>query len=123
MHARLGRLRLELREYPAAQKHLVIALREKPELTEALRDLIGLYYVAENWTGALRLLDQLAKRETLGSGSWFIRAVCYDKLHMQAEALAAYQQFVALDQGRTERQDFQARQRIKALTRALERKR
>ena len=42
---------------------------------------------------------------------------------MQPEALAAYKQFVALDQGRTERQDFQARQRIKALERAIARKR
>jgi len=67
-------------------------------------------------------LDELDRRETPGAGSWFIRATCYDRLGRKAEAVAAYEKFVALDQGRSENQGFQARQRIRILARELEHK-
>jgi Flp pilus assembly protein TadD len=121
-HARLGRLRMEQRDFPGAEKALLAALRLKPDFTEALRDLVATYYAAENFAAALDAMDQLGRRETLPPGSWFVRAVCYDKLGRKPEALAAYKNFVELDGGRTERQDFQARQRIRILTRELERK-
>jgi Flp pilus assembly protein TadD len=123
LHARLGRIRLEQRDFPAAEKALREALRFDPMLTEALRDLAMAFYLAENYPAALGALDELAKREALPAGSWFVRAICYDKLQMKPEALAAYKMFVELDQGRSERQDFQSRQRIRILTRELERKR
>jgi len=123
LHARLGRICLEQRDFPAAEKELREALRLKPDLTEALRDLVSALYLSENYPAALGALDELSKRETLPPGSWFVRATCYDKLRMKPEALAAYKMFVQLDQGRSERQDFQARQRIRILTRELERKR
>ena len=68
------------------------------------------------------MIELLAKRETLSGGSWFIRAICYDKLGRKREALAAYQEFMAGEHPRTEREEFQARGRIKALTRELEQK-
>ena len=123
LHARLGRVRLEQRDFPAAEKELRDALRLKPDLTEALSDLVSVFYLGENYSAALGALDELGKRETLPPASWFVRATCYDKLQMKPEALAAYKMFVQLDQGRSERQDFQARQRIRILTRELERKR
>lgn len=123
LHAELGRIRLEQRDFPAAEKELRNALRLKPDVTEALRDLVSVFYLGENYPATLGALDELGKRETLPAGSWFVRATCYDKLQMKPEALAAYKMFVQLDQGRSERQDFQARQRIRILTRELERKR
>lgn len=123
LRARLGRLRLELRDFPAAERELLAALRMKPELTEALRDLTAAYYLAENYAAALRGLELIEQREPLTAGSWFVRATCYDKLQRKTEAVEAYRRFVSLDQGRSERQDFQARQRIRVLTRELERKR
>ena len=123
LHAQLGRVRLEQRDFPAAEKELRNALRLKPEHTEALRDLVSVFYLGENYPATLGALDELGKLETLPAGSWFVRATCYDKLQMKPEALAAYKMFVQLDQGRSERQDFQARQRIRIITRELERKR
>lgn len=123
LHARLGRMRLEQRHFPAATRALTAALRLNPDLTDALRDLAATYYLSENYPATLRGIELLAQRETLTAGSWFVRATSYDKLAMKPEALAAYKTFVQLDQGRSERQDFQARQRIRILTRELERKR
>jgi superkiller protein 3 len=123
LRTRLGRIRLEQRDFAAAEKELREALRLQPDYTEALRNLMMAFYLGENYPAALGALEELDKRETLPPGSWFLRATCYDKLRMKPEALAAYKRFVELDQGRSERQDFQARQRIRIITRELERKR
>jgi Flp pilus assembly protein TadD len=123
LYARLGSLRLELRDFPGAERALIAALTLNPGLTDALRDLVAVYYLSENYPAALVGLDRLAQREELPAGSWFVRATCYDKLGRKAEALAAYKKFVELDQGRSEKQDFQARQRIRIIARELERKR
>jgi len=121
-HARLGRLYLEKRDFPAAERELLEALRLDAKLTEAVRDLAAVYYLAERYEAALQVIELLTKRETLSGRSWFIRAICYDKLGRKPEALAAYKEFMAGEHPRTEREEFQARGRIKALTRALEQK-
>jgi tetratricopeptide (TPR) repeat protein len=119
LHARLGRLLLQQREFPAAEGELKKALELDPEAVEPLGDLVSVYYLAERYDVALRALDLLARRQTPGAGHWFIRATCYDKLGQKPEALAAYEKFLELDQGRSDKQGFQARQRIKILQREL----
>ena len=68
-------------------------------------------------------LDVIAKAETPGAASWFIRALCYDKLHQAKLALEAYQKFLALDDGKNADQIWQAQQRSKVLKHMLEEKR
>ncbi len=123
LHAQLGRLLLEKRAFAAAERELQQALRLQPNLADAVRDLGAVYYLSENYPAALQALDRLAQLETPTTGSWFIRATCYDKLGTKAEAIAAYEKFLALDAGRDDKQSFQARQRIRLLTRELNRKR
>jgi tetratricopeptide (TPR) repeat protein len=120
-HARLGRLHLEKRDFPAAEHELLEALRLDDKLTDAVRDLGAVYYLGEKYEAALRWQDELARRETPGEGWWFIRATCYDKLHKIPEAIAAYEKFLALDAGRSQKQGFQSRERLKVLKRELER--
>ena len=60
-------------------------------------------------------MDRLAKLETPKPASWFVRAICYDKLSRKPEAIEAYQNFLNLDNGRNETQDFQARRRVYTL--------
>ncbi len=121
LRAQLGRLWMERREFPSAEHELIEALRLDPKLTDAVRDLAAAYYLGEKYEAALRVQDELARRETPNAGWWFIRGVCYDKLHQLPEAIAAYEKFLALDEGRSDKQGFQARQRIRTLKRELER--
>jgi Flp pilus assembly protein TadD len=123
LRAQLGRLWLERRDFPAAERELLEALRLDAKLTDAVRDLAAVYYLGEKYEAALRTQDELARRETPSAAWWFIRAACYDKLHQVPEALAAYEKFLALDEGRSEKQGFQARQRIRVLKLELERTR
>ncbi len=122
LHARLGRVWLEKRDFPVAERELRQALQLDRNWTDALRDLVAVYYLGERYQATLQILDELDRRETPGAGSWFIRATCYDKLGRKAEAVAAYEKFLALDQGHSENEGFQARQRIRILARELERK-
>ncbi len=122
LHARLGRLWLENREFAPAERELRKALQLEPNWTDALRDLVAVYYLSQNYAATLDALDLLVQRGTPNAGSWFVRAICNDKLGRKAEALAAYEKFLALDQGRSENQDFQARQRIRLLTHELQQK-
>jgi tetratricopeptide (TPR) repeat protein len=120
VRALLGRLHLEKKDFPAAEKELLAALRLQPQHTDALRDLASTYYLGERYEAALRMQDLLAQRETPNAFFWFVRGTCFDKLGKKLEALEAYEKFVAMDQGRSEKQDFQARQRIRIIRRELE---
>jgi Flp pilus assembly protein TadD len=119
----LGRIYLQKREFPAAEKELKAALQLDPNNLVYWKDLSSTYYLAGNCPATLATLDVVAKSEPAGSGTWFIRALCYDKLRQFKPALEAYDKFLALEQGRTSDQVWQAQQRSKVLKHMLEGKR
>jgi len=123
LRATRGRYLLELRDFPAAEADLMASLKLDASQLPVLRDLVTVFYLSEKWPTTLAAIDELAKHETLTAASWFIRGACYDKLQMYEQAIAAYQKFLELDRGKSERQDFQARHRVRTLQRMLERKR
>ncbi len=115
----IGHVDIELRDYPGAVHILEQVDARTPQNADALRDLAEAYYLNENYGPALDAMDRLAKIETPKPGSWFIRAICYDKLSRKAEAIEAYQKFLDRDGGQHDTQDFQARHRIPVLQREL----
>jgi tetratricopeptide (TPR) repeat protein len=120
--ARLGRLLMQQRDFPAAERALRAALTLDANQTEALRDLSAVYVLSERYAEALAAQDLLAKRETPGAGFWFYRAICFDKLRKKPEALEAYQRFLELEPNKESDHAFQARQRIKIISQELKRK-
>jgi Flp pilus assembly protein TadD len=122
LHAKLGRLWLEKRDFAAAERELLEALRLDARLTDAVRDLGAAYYLGEKYEAALRWQEELAKREAPNAMWWFVRATCYDKLRQKPEAIAAYEKFLVMDQGQNPDHEWQARQRVRILRRELERK-
>ncbi len=119
----LGRIYLQKRDFAAAEKELKAALQLDQNNLVYWKDLSSTYYLAGNCPATLATLDVVAKSEPPGSGAWFIRALCYDKLHQFKPALEAYDKFLALEQGRTSDQVWQAQQRSKVLKHMLEGKR
>jgi superkiller protein 3 len=115
----IGHTNIELRDYPTAVRILEQVYAHNPQSAEALRDLSDAFYLNENYAAALDAMDRLAKLETPKPGSWFVRAICYDKLSRKAEAIEAYQRFLDQDGGQHDTQDFQARHRILVLQREL----
>lgn len=115
----MGHTDIELKDYPAALGILVQVHARNPQDADALRDLVDAFFLNENYGQALEAMDGLAKLEPPKPGSWFVRAICYDKLARKAEAIEAYQKFLDLDNGQHDTEDFQARHRIPVLQKEL----
>jgi protein O-GlcNAc transferase len=115
----IGHVDIELRDYPTAVRILEQVYAQNPQDVDALRDLADAFYLNENYAAAIEAMDRLAKLETPKPGSWFVRAICYDKLSRKAEAIEAYQKFLDQDGGQHDTQDFQARHRIPVLQKEL----
>ncbi len=116
----LGRVYLQKRDFPAAEKELKAALQTDPHNIVYWKDLSSTYYLSGNCPATLSTLDVIAKVETPGSGAWFIRGLCYDKLHQVRPALDAYEKFLSLEQGKSSDQVWQAQERSKVLKHMLE---
>ena len=116
----LGRVYLQKRDFVSAEKELKAALQIDPNNLSYWKDLSSTYYLSGNCTATLATLDLIAKAEPPASGAWFIRALCYDKLHQFKPALEAYGKFLALEQGKTSDQVWQAQERSKVLKHLLE---
>jgi len=110
------------RDFAAADKELKAALALDRNKLVYWKDLSSNYYLGGNFPATLATLDIIAKVEPPGPGTWFIRALCYDKLNQPKPALDAYQKFLDADKGSNPDQVWQAQQRIKALKLVLEHK-
>jgi Flp pilus assembly protein TadD len=119
----LGRIYLQKRDFSAAERELKAALQLDARNVIYWKDLGSTYYLSGNCPATLSTLDVVAKLETPAAGSWFIRALCYDKLHQVRPALDAYEKFLALEQGKSSDQVWQARERSKVLKHMMEQKR
>jgi protein O-GlcNAc transferase len=111
----VGHVDIELRQYPAAIDILGQVVRQNPQSAGALSDLINAFFLHEDYPAAIGAMDQLARLEPPKPASWFVRAICYDKLSQKAAAVEAYQKFLDQDNGQHDTQDFQARHRILTL--------
>jgi len=116
----LGRVYLQKRDFASAEKELKAALQIDPNNLSYWKDLSSTYYLSGNCAATLATLDLIAKAEPPASGAWFIRALCYDKLHQFKPALEAYGKFLALEKGKTSDQVWQAQERSKVLKHLLE---
>ena len=123
LHGGLGRVYMQKRDFPAAEKALRAALHLDGKNLNYWKDLSSTFFLGGNYPAALATLDEIAKVEQPIAGTWFIRAICYDKLNQPKPALEAYQRFLGLDQDKNPDQVWQAQQRSKVLRRMLEQKR
>jgi superkiller protein 3 len=111
----LAHAEIELHEYPPAIAILNKVLASNPQSVEAARDMVNALFLSEDYAGTISAMDRVAKLENPKPLSWFVRAICYDKLSKKPEAIELYQKFLDLDNGQNETQDFQARRRIYTL--------
>jgi Flp pilus assembly protein TadD len=123
LRAGLGRVYLQKRDFPAAERELNAAIQMDEGNVVYWKDLGSTYYLAGDCPSTIAALDVVAKVEPPTAASWFLRALCYDKLHLVHPALDAYQKFLDMDQGKNPDQVWQAQQRSKVLKDMLDRKR
>ncbi len=107
-------LRDEHRFIPAAAQFQAAA-KLKPESVEAWNELANVLIVNENYAEGLTALDHVRALGKEIPGDYFLRAITLDRLKMKPQAIAAYEQFLAADNGAHPDQDFQARQRLRII--------
>jgi tetratricopeptide (TPR) repeat protein len=123
LRAGLGRLFLQKRDFPSAERELLLVVRADAKNLAAWKDLSTTYYLQKNCPAALAALEQVARQEPLVPGAWFVRATCYDRLEQAAAAIEAYQKFIDVDKGQDANQIWQSQQRLIVLRKRLAGKR
>jgi Flp pilus assembly protein TadD len=116
----LGRIYMQKRDFTSAEKEFQAALQLDRNNLTIWKNLGSNYYLSGNYPATLATLEVIAKSETPNAASWFIRALCYDKLRQAKPALEAYQKFLSMDEGKNPDQVWQAEERSKVLKHMLE---
>jgi tetratricopeptide (TPR) repeat protein len=112
---RIHRDRRKKQEYAVAANQFVAAANLKPNSVEAWNEAVNAFVLAELYPQALAALDKIHRLNADTAGDYYYRAIVLDKLHQVKPALASYQQFLAMSQGKFPDQEFIARQRSRIL--------
>lgn len=113
----LGLMRLRQAEHQAAVRAFAEAVRLRPDFVEAYTSLALALQLAGDCPGALRALDQRAAHAAENAGTYFLRAICHDRLRQLDAAIDNYERFLAATTDRESTQAFQARARLQLLKR------
>ena len=108
--------------YPAAAEQFYAAAKLKPSESKTWNELGSMLYMAGDHPHALEALAQARQLGDDSAGNWFLTAIMLDSAHQLKPALEAYQKFLALSQGKSPNQEFQARQRSKLLQKELDKR-
>jgi tetratricopeptide (TPR) repeat protein len=110
-----GRLLRDQRKFTLAAPQFQAVAQAKPDNVAAWTELAGVLVLMELYPQALTALDHVHELHAETAGHFFLRGMVLDRLHLFKDAVANYNQFLALSQGKNPDQEFQARQRAKTL--------
>jgi tetratricopeptide (TPR) repeat protein len=111
----VGRIHRDKRDYAAAAAQFVAAAQLKPDSVKAWNEAANAFVLSEQYPQALAALDRVHSLNADSAGDFYYRAIVLDKLHQVKPALASYQKFLAMSQGKFPDQEFIARQRSRIL--------
>lgn len=111
----VARLHRDRKEYPMAANMFVAAANLKPDSAKAWNEAATAYMMANEFPEALAAMDKVRALNAETDGDFYFRAMALDKLHQVKPALAAYQRFLQVSQGKYPDQEFIARQRSRIL--------
>lgn len=117
----IGRIERDKHQYSPAANRFLAAANLKPDSVEAWNEAASALVLAELYPQALAALDKIHSLNADKPGDFYYRAIVLDKMHQIKPALASYQRFLAVSQGRFPDQEFIARQRSRILEREANR--
>ena len=115
VHCAFGSLLMREKKYPEAQQELATAIDLNRDLIDAYGDLAAAAAANKDYSLALQVLDDRARRQADPPAICFLRATTYDNLNAVPQAVEYYQRFLAADGGKLPDQEWQARDRLIAL--------
>lgn len=111
----IGRIYRDKHDYAPAANQFLSAAGLKPDSVEAWNEAANALVLSEQYPQALAALDRIHNLNADSPGDLYYRAIVLDKLHQVKPALASYQKFLAMSQGKFPDQEFIARQRSRIL--------
>lgn len=117
-----GRLLRDKRDFAAAAREFAKAVQVKPDSTEALSELSGMFVSLNEDARAIAVFDRLKALGAETPGHLFFRAVVLDRNHQVKPALAAYREFLTVSNGKFPDEEFKARQRARILEKEASRR-
>jgi tetratricopeptide (TPR) repeat protein len=108
------------KQYAGAAVQFNLAARLKPAEAKTWTELGGMLYLAHDFPHSLEAFDRAHQLGDDTPGTWFLRALMLDSLKQLKPALEAYQRFLALSNGKSPDQEFQARQRARIIQKELD---
>jgi protein O-GlcNAc transferase len=115
LHFYLGTLYLQQRAFDGAAQSFLEALRLKPDCIECYSNLGSVFMLQEKYREAITALSRFKTARPDAAGTYFYLGIAFDKLDDVENAVLHYQRFLALDEGKNDKQSFQARERLKVL--------
>jgi len=111
----VGRIHRDRHEYVLAANQFLAAANLKPDSVEAWNEAAAVLVPAEQYPQALACLDKVHNLNADTAGDFYYRAIVLDKLRQVKPALASYQRFLQMSEGKNPDQEFIARQRSRIL--------
>ncbi|MGH9529632.1 MAG: tetratricopeptide repeat protein [Terriglobales bacterium] len=115
LHDVLGKALLKQHKFPEAEQEFMATVRLKPDFGAAYGDLAVAANENKNYDLAIKAVDARAKFLPEIPVSYFLRATAYDHLRDRKDAILNYHKFLELANGQFPDQEWQARQRLKAI--------
>ena len=119
LHRALAQTLLDEEKFPDAETEFRAALKLDAKNYEAFKGLATSLYLEKRYTEAVPMFETESRQPGAPALTFFVLASCYDHLHILPRALAAYEKFLDLSNGKNPDPEWQARQRVKVLRREL----
>jgi tetratricopeptide (TPR) repeat protein len=115
LHFHLGTLCMHQKDYECALRSFLTTLQLKPDFIDCYSNLGAAFIMLEKYPEAITALSRFKEARPEIPGTYFYLGLAYDKLKDIPNAMSNYQKFQELDQGKSDVQNFQARERLKVL--------
>ncbi len=114
-----GRALRDQHKYAEAASQFLAAAQIKPDSVQSWNELGTAFILAEQYPQSIAAFDRVFALGGETTGNYYFRALAFDHLHQRKEAVADYNKFLELSQGKHPDEEFKARQRVKILEKAL----
>jgi tetratricopeptide (TPR) repeat protein len=107
------------KNYRAAAREFFAATQLRPDDKLAWSELAGVLILLEDFAQGMAALDRVKALGGETTAHFFLRAIMLDKTKQYKPALENYQKFLAEAGGKYPDEEFQARQRVRIITKEL----
>lgn len=114
-----GRVLRDQRKFNEAAAQFLAASKLKPDAVAPWNEITGVMIASEQYPQALAALDRVHALGGDTTAHIYLRAISLDHLHVLKDALANYNRFLELSQGKSPDEEFKAKQRARIIQNEL----